>query len=43
MMLSEIEAPPSGENISIRKPDPEILIVFRIHFSQMSHRFRVFA
>lgn len=40
-MLSNIGAPQTGDNISILKPDPKFLIVFRIRFSQVSHHFLV--
>jgi hypothetical protein len=40
-MLSVIDAPPSGENIAIRMPDPEIRTVSVDIFCE-SHRFQFF-
>jgi hypothetical protein len=35
------EAPPSGENIFHRKPDPDFLLAFCRHFASISNLFRV--
>jgi hypothetical protein len=40
-MLNNNEAPPSGEEIFIRKPDPDFLLVVCYHVLPKSYRFRV--
>jgi hypothetical protein len=40
-MLSDNEVPPSGENIFLRKRDPNFLLVFCGHFASISNHFRV--
>jgi hypothetical protein len=40
-MLSDIEVPPSGGNISVRKERPRLPISGLLTFSHICHRFRV--
>jgi hypothetical protein len=39
--LIAAQTPPSGENIFIRKPEPDFLLVVRCHVLPKSYRFRV--